>query len=878
MLSSVEEMKSPQVLYNVKNETFEAKCEDGFLDTYFVFPPMLKEGDKLPCLMIYFRDESEAFQFVGQFNSTTENLEFLFDGPTGYSYKLSISLDPGSENPYIWKAKKHGLTTNYSAFEDAVIYVPKYICLEQSSLVGARKDVMEKPTFYGQSVPEVFCTLRLKIGVVPGSHYYLEDETEDGGGGAGAGATGGAGGRGPAPDDYETFHLDYRKGDDVTEGVEEPEFDLGGQSMGTAGGGDGGTKDDVEEKTLVIDRIYEVTVTLNSEGKPERKAKRSEKVQVFNTLPATGDATYPKDGDETAAQGTENVATTSTKNKDTSRSPKEDSADSPKEEQENKLEEVSGKKCVLEEDSDQNSEKSDEGSREDKSDESSDDEDSKSDLSSEVSKSDVPASSEVKQGGGQSSRARDAKSSASSKSKDLKSSADSKVKDGKSSASSKAKDLKSSASSKAKDLKSSASSKVKDLKASASTKAKAVKSSASTKAKAVKSSASSKAKDVKSSASSKAKDLKSSASSKAKDAKSSGSSSKVKEDSKSDGSSVASSQEDESKSEGGFEDRAGRPKAFGENIHIQLDELRKKVKRDGRSGKSVAQETQAKEESKDDDDEQSENEEGTGMGKSVQNSQKSLTSKVKGESGKQSSKEESPSSRKNDKTEATKTRQSLLGKVSDGQSKKSGQPSLLSKDSKSVASVSRRASKATKKDSNEMKPIPESKSEEDLGPSSAQEPDDENIHIQMDMLRRKQKEGGNKVLSEIEQSDGSMGEANKLNGTEKRSKPSRKTGTGAKSNSSPEGEIVEGSAIGEKEDQNQAEKSDITSKKSTQQKSRDMKSSKTSRPSQSNTHSARKSTKNTVTKSTNGSVGEQAKDENIHIQLDELKKGRNKPN
>ena len=267
-------MKSPQVTYNVKNENFEAKCEDGFLDTYFVFPPTLKEGDQLPSLMIYFREESEAFQFIGQYNPISENLEFLFDGPVGYSYKMSISLDPGSENPYVWKAKKHGCTTAFNAYEDAIVYVPKYICLDQSSLVGAREDVMEKPTFYGTCVPEVFCTLRLKIGVVPGSHYYVEDAMMEEEGEAKEGPK----------EDYEYVHLDYRKGDNVTEGVEEAKF--GDQTREMDEKGDGG-----EEKTLVIDRTYEVTVTLDSAGRPERKAKRSERVQVFNTLPPTGERT-----------------------------------------------------------------------------------------------------------------------------------------------------------------------------------------------------------------------------------------------------------------------------------------------------------------------------------------------------------------------------------------------------------------------------------------------------------------------------------------------------------------------------------------------------------------------------------------------------------
>ncbi len=256
-------MKSPQVIYDVERSTFVVRSDDAHLDTFFVFPPQLQEGDRLPSLLFYIPECEKAFQFDGQYNPQTDNLEFLFDGPSGYSFKVSLSIDPGSEKPYIWKAKKHGQTTNFESREDAVIYVPKYVCTETATSVSSEKEVLSYPTFYGTTIQPSFCTMRLKIGVVEGDTYYskITDEPR-----------------------YEFIHIDYRKGDNVPEGVEEPIF------AADAGKGDG--KKGGEEKTLVIDRAYEVTITTDTPGKVERRAKRSERVQVFDTLPPSGDASF----------------------------------------------------------------------------------------------------------------------------------------------------------------------------------------------------------------------------------------------------------------------------------------------------------------------------------------------------------------------------------------------------------------------------------------------------------------------------------------------------------------------------------------------------------------------------------------------------------
>ncbi len=264
-------MKSPQVTYNMEKGRFEAHS-DGYLDTFFVFPLNLQDGDRLPSLLWFVSKEEKPFQFDGQYNPENDSLEFLFDGPEGYAFKISLSVDPGATSSYFWKAKKHGWTTNFEAQEDAVLYVPRYVCLERATTVEAKREIMQKPSFYGTCVQRSFCTIRLKIGVVPGNRYFSRAPL----------ATG--------DNDYEYVHLDCRIGDDVTEGVDAAEFASG---AGDLSGLEKHFAEEEDEKSLLIERTYEACLTANEKDRLERTARRCENVRVFDAFRPSGG----KDGD-----------------------------------------------------------------------------------------------------------------------------------------------------------------------------------------------------------------------------------------------------------------------------------------------------------------------------------------------------------------------------------------------------------------------------------------------------------------------------------------------------------------------------------------------------------------------------------------------------
>ncbi len=261
-------MKSPQVSYDNKKSSFSAKSDNGCLDTFFVFPVHLVDGDKLPTLNYYIPNTSKAFHFDGQYNVMTDNLEFLFDGPKGFSYKISLSIDPGSHQPYVWKTKKHGHTTNFEPKEDAIMYVPKYICMEASTQVQAEREVLAHRSLFGCSIFPIFCTMRLKIAVVEGNEWHKIGQLV-------------------AKEDY---HLTFHKTLMSQPEQEQQQGQKGALAISSGSGGDalpliGGTMGHDDEKELRIDRKYKSTITMDSTGRVERKTSRSERLHLKQLRP-----------------------------------------------------------------------------------------------------------------------------------------------------------------------------------------------------------------------------------------------------------------------------------------------------------------------------------------------------------------------------------------------------------------------------------------------------------------------------------------------------------------------------------------------------------------------------------------------------------------
>ncbi len=160
-------MEMSQVLYNQERQIYEVMARDGQVMTCFVFPSILKAGDKLPPLYMHiWAEEGVLFKFDGEYNAGTDNLEFFIEGPVGYVYKISLQVDL-PERSYAWKIKRHGHTNIGRENGATRLFVPRSLCVSPLSLLESRLEVVKRWSFSGRSVPQLFGRLRMKVAFSP---------------------------------------------------------------------------------------------------------------------------------------------------------------------------------------------------------------------------------------------------------------------------------------------------------------------------------------------------------------------------------------------------------------------------------------------------------------------------------------------------------------------------------------------------------------------------------------------------------------------------------------------------------------------------------------------------------------------------------------
>ncbi len=159
-------MDMSKTFYNPEQKNYEVNAPNAKVSTYFVFPPNLQNGDKLPPLRIYAWKKNILFTFDGQYNAETDNLEFYIEGPTGFVYKISLQTDLPDQT-YAWKIKRHGHTNQGRHNGATRLFVPRSLCLSSPTLISSETEVVKGWTFYGRSVQQQFGRLRLKVAFFP---------------------------------------------------------------------------------------------------------------------------------------------------------------------------------------------------------------------------------------------------------------------------------------------------------------------------------------------------------------------------------------------------------------------------------------------------------------------------------------------------------------------------------------------------------------------------------------------------------------------------------------------------------------------------------------------------------------------------------------
>ncbi len=171
-------MAYANISYNPDIKIYEALCPNGQLMTYFVFPVNLKAGDTLPPLRTHCFHGGASFTFRGYYNDSKDNLEFVVDGPVGYSFKASLQVDSQAEGSYSWKMKKHGiLVGSDKATDESQFIIPRSLCHGPlDMLLDSERAVVKRWCFYGRTVLERFGRLRLKLKFLSGRFQGKEEK------------------------------------------------------------------------------------------------------------------------------------------------------------------------------------------------------------------------------------------------------------------------------------------------------------------------------------------------------------------------------------------------------------------------------------------------------------------------------------------------------------------------------------------------------------------------------------------------------------------------------------------------------------------------------------------------------------------------------
>ena len=156
----------------------------GLLDTNFVLPTRMADGDKLPTLTLQcFSRPSIPFQFLGFYNARTDNLQFRLSGPPGFVSKVGVSVEAQADcGCYKIKFKKRTVTS-VAAAETEYLYVPLSVCLEDRRAVIPLSRVLRQNSVNVNNFPQEFLMLRLTVCITalrdepnPSSQSNLESD------------------------------------------------------------------------------------------------------------------------------------------------------------------------------------------------------------------------------------------------------------------------------------------------------------------------------------------------------------------------------------------------------------------------------------------------------------------------------------------------------------------------------------------------------------------------------------------------------------------------------------------------------------------------------------------------------------------------------
>ncbi len=189
-----------KLTYNEEWDQMEQIEQSGHMETQFIVPPYMTDGDNLTPFQFTMFPWRSTFYLFGRYNAKSDMIQCVIAGPPHHKYKVSFS---DGNSPYGWKIKKHGIT-RYTmknvGWSDKIIgqFINSFLALAGSEpspaylreiikadafacedIIGIpmamlrmshKKGVMDAKamcigawSFFGPSLPEAFCRCHLKV-------------------------------------------------------------------------------------------------------------------------------------------------------------------------------------------------------------------------------------------------------------------------------------------------------------------------------------------------------------------------------------------------------------------------------------------------------------------------------------------------------------------------------------------------------------------------------------------------------------------------------------------------------------------------------------------------------------------------------------------
>ena len=140
--------------YNDRLEQLEVDAPSGEVETAFMVPPIIHDGDRLVPLHIKAFDGQHQFWFFGRYSASKDMAEFAVTGPPGYGYSVRF-MDDNGERGGRWKADHYGETKGVVSKADSVLRYVANIMNGRAVSADYKREIVQADAFRAEDVMRI---------------------------------------------------------------------------------------------------------------------------------------------------------------------------------------------------------------------------------------------------------------------------------------------------------------------------------------------------------------------------------------------------------------------------------------------------------------------------------------------------------------------------------------------------------------------------------------------------------------------------------------------------------------------------------------------------------------------------------------------------